>query len=159
MRRFRSYNLLLTVLGVFLTVFLASYVFAAGANKIAVMAASGDVKAMSQGSSEWKKVNFGTMLNSGDTVVTGADSYADLSFNGSSEDALVRVDPNTTMMIGAYETGQNLAAKKIALDLAMGDILVKANRLKNESQFQVRTPTSVVGVRGTGFKVQVSAEK
>lgn len=132
---------------------------AATGKNVAVTDAQGTVQVMSQGSSTWSPVAFGMMLSTGDTIKTGKDSYADLSFNGTGQDAIVRVDANSSMKIADYIVSDKIENKKIALDLAMGDILVKANQLKSESQFTVRTPTSVVGVRGTGFKVSVSAEK
>jgi hypothetical protein len=147
------------ILTVLIAIFLTSANAAGAAKNVAVTNAKGNVMVMSQGSSEWKKAEFGSMLGSGDTIKTGADSYADLNFSGNSEDAMVRVDANSTMKIDSYVAARAAENKKIILDLAMGDIMVKANKLKSESQFQVRTPTSIVGVRGTGFKVQVTAEK
>ncbi len=150
-------------LTIFVTICLLCFTAVAGiaatGKNVAVTDAQGSVQVMSQGSSAWSPVTFGMMLSAGDTIKTGKDSYADLSFNGSGQDAIVRVDANSSMKITDYVVAEKVENKKIALDLAMGDILVKANHLKNESQFQVRTPTSVVGVRGTGFKVSVSAEK
>ena len=47
---------------------------------------------------------------------------------------------------------------KTLLDLAMGEILIKAQKVHGEkSQFEVKTPTSIVGVRGTTFNVKVEA--
>lgn len=156
MRKSGIRGIILVSLGVAFLAFLGS---AYGANDVAVSDLQGDVKAMSPGAKEWKSVAFGTMLSSGDTLKTGQDSYVDLSFRGAGQDAVVRMNSDTTMKIESYVATSDINNKKIALDLAMGDILVKANKLKNESQFQVKTPTSVVGVRGTGFKVQVTAEK
>lgn len=134
--------------------------FAAEKGKdVSVIDLKGNVEVMASGSSSWTPAVFGMKLGSGDTIRTQADSYADLNFNGMGQAALVRVDANSTMKVDTYNASMQAADRKIALDLAMGDILVKANSLKNESQFQVRTPTSVVGVRGTGFKVHVSAEQ
>lgn len=132
----------------------------AATKNVAVTDVQGKAEVMSQGSGSWSPVTFGMSLSAGDTIRTAKDSYVDLKFSGSGQDdALVRVDSNSSMNITEYIASADSASKRIALDLAMGDILVKANQLKAESQFQVRTPTSVVGVRGTGFKVSVSAEK
>ena len=44
------------------------------------------------------------------------------------------------------------------LDLAIGKILISAEKLDTpDSKFEVKTPTSVVGVRGTAFSVEVEA--
>jgi hypothetical protein len=132
----------------------------AATKDVVVADVQGKAEVMSQGSSSWDPISFGMSLGTGDTIRTAKGSYVDLKFKGNGQDdAIVRVDSNSNMKITDYVASNDVANKKIALDLAMGDILVKANQLKNESQFQVRTPTSVVGVRGTGFKVSVSAEK
>jgi len=41
------------------------------------------------------------------------------------------------------------------LDLALGKVLAHAEKFEKKSQFEVRTPTSVTGVRGTVFEVSV----
>ena len=47
---------------------------------------------------------------------------------------------------------------KTLLDLAMGEVLIKAQKVHGEnSKFEVKTPTSIVGVRGTTFNVKVEA--
>jgi len=140
--------------------FTFSMAYAAEADKnVTIADMKGKVEVLSQGSSAWMPAATWMKLGSGDTVRTQDASYADLNFNGMGQSALVRVDANSSMKIDSYIAATNMTERKIALDLAMGDILVKANKLKDESQFQVRTPTSVVGVRGTGFKVHVTSEK
>ena len=50
--------------------------------------------------------------------------------------------------------------KKTLLDLSIGQVLIKAEKLDTpDSKFEVKTPTSVVGVRGTKFSVKVDALK
>lgn len=151
-----------SVLSVVLMLTLLFYGVASAASvakNVSVADVQGKAEVMSQDSSSWAPITFGMKVGSGDTIKTEKDSYVDLSFDGAGQDALVRVDANSSMKVAEYISSSNIANKKIALDLAMGDILVKASQLRNESQFTVRTPTSVVGVRGTGFKVSVSAEK
>lgn len=126
---------------------------------VTVVDIKGKVEVMSQGSSAWMPATVWMKLGSGDTVRTKANSYADLNFNGMGQSALVRVDEKSSLKIDSYIAAKEVSERKISLNLAIGDILVKANKLKDESQFQVRTPTSIVGVRGTGFKVQVSSEE
>ncbi len=50
--------------------------------------------------------------------------------------------------------------KKTLLELSVGQVVIKAERLDTpDSKFEVKTPTSVVGVRGTKFSVKVDAMK
>lgn len=128
------------------------------AKNVTLVELKGTVQVMQKGASEWVPAAVYMKMTSGDTVKTGKDSYADLNFNGMGQAALVRVGANSTMKVDTYVASASADQRKISLDLAVGDILVKANKLKTESQFQVKTPTSIVGVRGTGFKVQVSSD-
>lgn len=150
--------LILAIIAVSTFAFSMSYAIEAEKD-VTIADMKGTVEVLPQGSSALVPAAIWMKLGSGDTIKTGDASYADLNFNGMGQSALVRVDANSSMKIDSYVAAANIAERKIALDLAMGDILVKANKLKDESQFQVRTPTSVVGVRGTGFKVHVSSEK
>lgn len=132
---------------------------AGSAKDVSVVDMKGTVEVMEKGASNWVAATAWMKLGAGDTVRTGKDSYADLKFNGMGDTALVRVGENSSMKVDTYVSSKDVAERKIALDLSMGDVLVKANKLKSESQFQVKTPTSIVGVRGTGFKVHVESEK
>ncbi len=142
-----------------IVVFVLGYCAVAAGKDVTVVETKGTVEVMMEGTSSWVPATTWMKIGSGDTIRTKSDSYVDLNFNGMGQSALVRVDSNSTMKIESYLASKEVSERKIALDLAVGDILVKANKLKDESQFQVRTPTSIVGVKGTGFKVQVSAEK
>lgn len=127
--------------------------------KITIAEMKGKVEIKSAGTTSWKLATWAMRMGPGDIIRTGADSYADLSFNGMAQTALVRVEAGSEMEIETFQTSKLMKRRKILLDLAIGEVLVKANKLKQDSQFQVRTPTSVVGVRGTGFKVKVTAEE
>ncbi len=126
---------------------------------ISVVGLGGKVEAMRQGEREWIPVTLGMRLAAGDHIRTGARSYADLDFSGAAQAAVVRIGPKSSMKIDTYIASEKIENRKIKLDLAIGEILVKVNKVKDESQFQVHTPTSVVGVRGTAFEVRVSLEK
>ena len=128
-------------------------------NNVSIVGMKGKVDAMIGVASTWMPVSEGMKLGVGDTVRTGADSYVDLDFGGAGQAAVVRMGKDSSMKIDTYIASQNIENRKIILDLTIGDILVKVNKVKDESQFQVRTPTSVVGVRGTAFEVHVSLEK
>ena len=130
-----------------------------GGKNVTIVEKEGDVEVMQKGTSEWKPAEIWMKLGTGDKVKTKKNSHVDLNFNGMGQAALVRVAENSSMDIKSYVAAKEMDQRKISLDLAKGDILVKASKLKGESQFQVHTPTSVVGVRGTGFKVHVSAEE
>ena len=129
-----------------------------GVKNVSLSVVSGKVETIVQGSG-WSPAVLGMKLGSGDMIRTAKNSYAELSFNGIDQAAVVRVEENSVIKIDTYIASDKPSDRKILLDLAVGDVLVKANKVKNESHFQVRTPTSIVGVRGTLFRVRTSSEK
>ena len=65
---------------------------------------------------------------------------------------------NSQLMLRELKKDKRTGTENTLLDLAVGKILVKAQKLRDpDSKFEVKTPTSVVGVRGTNFSVQVEA--
>lgn len=158
--------------------FIASAIFisppflygAGGERNVSIIDARGKVEILARGAALWADGLPGMRLGTGDTIRTGDISYADLEFGGPSagsgpvpslsrdgkaQAAVVRIGANSSLTIDTYIASDNIEYRSILLDLALGEILVKVNKVKDESQFRVRTPTSIVGVRGTMFKVQV----
>ena len=46
------------------------------------------------------------------------------------------------------------------LDLSLGEVFIKAKKLNADKyRFEIKTPTSIVGVRGTAFSVKVESVK
>ncbi len=123
---------------------------------VTVMSISGNAEVMESGASSWIPALSGMKLGSGDTIRTKENSHLDLDFGGKAQAAVVRIAEKSTLKIDAYIASDKIEDRKITLDLAVGEVLVKVNKVKDESQFQVRTPTSIVGVRGTMFKVRTS---
>jgi len=108
---------------------------------------------------QWAPASMDMELKQGDTLRTKGNSFALLNVDGMAQTATVEVKQNSEMALA--ELAQNVQEKTQAtlLDLAMGEVLIKAKKLHSEkSRFEVKTPTSIVGVRGTTFSVTVEAE-
>ncbi|MFH1198608.1 MAG: FecR domain-containing protein [Candidatus Omnitrophota bacterium] len=105
----------------------------------------------------WIPAQIGMKLNEGDVVRTMEDSFAVIKLNGS-EAATVEVKKNSQMRLAQLTQNTDKKTQSTMLDLALGDVLIKAQKLHSEkSKFEVKTPTSIVGVRGTTFSVSVEA--
>ena len=99
----------------------------------------------------------GMTLTQGDIISTGVDSWAYLSLAGT-DTASVELDAGSEMLISELIMDEEAGTQQTLLDLAIGKILITAQKIHSEdSKFQVKTPTSVVGVRGTTFQVEVEA--
>lgn len=106
---------------------------------------------------EWKAAMPGIVLHEKDEIRTGANGYAEILMDGG-DTASLELKENSYFKfhtLGVDSTGD----KSTLLDLAIGKVLVHAEKLKNNSKFEVRTPTSTTGVRGTMFEVQVEEQK
>lgn len=100
----------------------------------------------------------GMVLNEGDMVHTKSNSTAMLNVDGSSETASVEVKANAKLKLSEMLENKKEGVQMTLLDLSMGEILIKAKKLHSEkSKFEVKTPTSIVGVKGTTFSVSVEA--
>lgn len=115
-----------------------------------------DVRALK---TEWAPAAVGMKLNQGDFIRTKANSWAIITLEGM-ETATVEVKENSQMRLAVLIESKEDDTQHTLLDLALGQILVEAKKLHSEkSKFEVKTPTSIVGVRGTKFSVTVEALK
>jgi hypothetical protein len=120
------------------------------------MDGTAEVKVPDEG--QWKAADLGMTLSEGDTVRTESDSLLVLRLEGV-ETADVEIKERTVMKLAEFFEDKDEATQRTLLDLAIGEILVTSKKLQSEkSKFEVKTPTSIVGVRGTTFSVSVEAE-
>jgi len=107
----------------------------------------------------WNPAKVGMVLHEGDAVRTSAGSWALLKLDGG-KTGTVEVKENTQLLLSELKKNDSGDAKSTLLDLAIGKILIKVQKLrKKNSRFEVKTPTSIVGVRGTVFAVEVENMK
>ncbi len=141
-----------------LVVFVGTACFAAETIREAkVMSASGDTLIKKAGDSSWAQAKVDMVVNQGDTVKTGKASSAILNLGGAGN---VEVKENSELSVAQLIKDSDTGDKKTLLDLAMGEVFIKAEKLRSkEEKFEVKTPTSIVGVRGTKFSVKVEAVK
>lgn len=159
----RAFGLALVILFLSTVVFLgASGNYASGeelkARSGTILSAAGNVN-IKKADGSWVAAAKGMKLNQNDRIRTGSMSSADIALKGDSGDSIVHVDKNSEVVIDQLVADKASGNEKTTLDVAVGSVLIKAAKLKGESKFEVSTPTSIVGVRGTGFEVSVSAVK
>lgn len=117
-----------------------------------VIEITGTVEVMTQ-ATPWQPATVGMILNQGDVIRTRAKSWAILELNGT-----VEVKENSQLKLAELIENKETGTKKTLLDLALGQVLIKAQKLQtDDSKFEVKTPTSIVGVRGTEFSVAVES--
>lgn len=93
----------------------------------------------------------GMGLAEGDRVVTGGNSWALLQID---DDKEVEVGKNTSMTISELRGSLEEGDDQTSLGLQAGKIFTKIKKKLNvRSKYEVKTPTTVMGVRGTQFFV------
>ncbi|WP_171640346.1 FecR family protein [Paenibacillus phytorum] len=121
--------------------------------RVAVIATlSGDVTIKKGGGSKSYDAYESMSLNQGDTVYTGASSSVTL--NLSNGDADVTLGENAEINVSDLNTSDG--NKKSKLKVWAGSMWVKVKSLAgSDDEFEIETPTAVMGVRGTQFFVTV----
>jgi hypothetical protein len=120
---------------------------------------NGTAEVRAAGQEKWIPASVGTVLNEGDTLKVAKQSWALLNVDDG-KIATVEVKEGSQMVIAELQADAKAETSKTLLDLAIGEVLIKAQKVHGEnSKFEVKTPTSIVGVRGTTFNVKVEAVK
>lgn len=96
----------------------------------------------------------GTHLQATDTVVTGADGAAGIAFV---DNSLLSVGPNSILAIERYAFNSTTHEGAFESSLRKGTLSVVSGKIAKQSPdaMKVKTPSSVLGVRGTEFLVRV----
>ena len=137
--------------------FIAAPVFAEVGRIAEISGIDGAVWFKKSGTAEWKGAEKGMILLENDEIKTGEGAKAEILLDVAGETGKLDLAPNTQLRIETMKKDPLTEDKTTLLDLAVGKVLVKAEKLKGSSSFQIKTPTSICGVRGTLFEVTVEA--
>ena len=106
---------------------------------------------------EGKKLpaSAGMQLRQADTIVTGADGAVGITFL---DNTLFSAGPNSVLVITKYRFDTTTHAGEFDASLNKGSLAVVSGKMVKQSPeaMRIRTPSSVMGVRGTEFVVKVS---
>jgi len=86
----------------------------------------------------------------GDTVETGKDAQAEVTFDDSST---LDLDPETRFGIGEMAKDSASGQRTVKTNLLSGELQARIAKLAQNSTFEIESPTSVAAVRGTEFIV------
>jgi hypothetical protein len=117
-----------------------------------VKVARGDVQIQRGATKSPAKVGMG--IRASDVVLTGTDGAAGLTF---SDNSLVSVGPNSVFAIDKYSFDTTTHAGEFEGSLKQGKLAAVSGKMVKQSpeSMKIRTPSAVMGVRGTEFVVQV----
>lgn len=96
----------------------------------------------------------GTAVRTSDVIVTGADGSAGITFT---DNSLVSVGPNSVFAIDKYRFDTTTHAGEFEGNLRQGRLAAVSGKMVKQApeSMKIRTPSAVMGVRGTEFVVQV----
>ena len=147
-----------------------------GKGAILIASATGKVTVIPaphySGSQEVKPVArtaiVGEPLPHGSTIITGANSEADLLLTTGS---LAKVGPNSKLLLNAFwqkdfrasakkvtDLKEETSPSRVAFKLETGDLVVDVKKLNRESSFVVESELGVAGIRGTKFGLSANSE-
>lgn len=117
-----------------------------------VKSVTGDVNLSHAG--ELRSAQTGGGILQADRIVTGRNASTTVTLK---DGTIVTVGPNSTLELAKLQFDSTTQDGNLVLHLVQGSIRVVTGWLGklHPEQVQVTTPTSVVGVRGTDFIVEV----
>lgn len=97
----------------------------------------------------------GDALRPGERITTGKDGAASLVLK---DGTVLTLGPNTTADLSQFQFDATTQEGNLVLELLQGSVRVVTGLLAkiNPDRFKVKTPTAVVGVRGTDFIVEAT---
>ena len=115
-----------------------------------------------------RDVIVGEPLPHGSTIMTGANSEADLLLTTGS---LAKMGPNSKLVLSAFwqkdfrasakkvtDLKEETSPSRVALKLETGDLVVDVKKLNRESSFVVESELGVAGIRGTQFGLSTNSD-
>lgn len=96
----------------------------------------------------------GTLVQKGDVLATGANSSAGMTFVDSSR---LSIGSNTRIEISQYRYDSTTQEGEFLTDIKRGTLYISSGSIAKQpgDAMKVRTPTTVIAVRGTTFVVRV----
>jgi hypothetical protein len=96
----------------------------------------------------------GTRLSGSDVLRTGADGSVGVTMT---DNTLLSAGPNSVLSLDRYDYDSTTTQGRFDATLSKGTLAVISGRIAKQSPdaMKVRTPTSVLGIRGTEFAVSV----
>jgi len=97
----------------------------------------------------------GAAIQTNDVIVTGADGSAGVTFT---DNSLVSVGPNSVFAIDRYSFDSTTHQGEFEGNLRQGRLAAISGKMVKQSpeSMKIRTPSAIMGVRGTEFVVEVA---
>ncbi|MCK9615593.1 MAG: FecR family protein [Candidatus Omnitrophica bacterium] len=132
----------------FFALFLFMFSVAAFAQTAKIIETKGDVQVKKEANSAWKKAKINTFLDKQAEIKTGVSAECTLTFDEEFKNILT-IKENSQIKL------ENL--KPVDISLPKGRVFSLIEDIAKVEKFEIRTPTAIAGVRGTGESVEFSS--
>jgi hypothetical protein len=113
----------------------------------------GNVSVMKAGTASWIEAQAGMSLEAGDSIKTGDDSNAEITFFDGST---IELQAGTEIEITSLDISTGTGSTTITLEQTIGNTISRVTKILDPaSRYEVETPTGVAGVRGSVMQVYV----
>lgn len=146
---------LMRTTGVFLLLFCV--LLPAAANEVVgeIVYIEGSVEIYRDGERlSWRMVDIGSLVEEFDMVQTGDNGYVEISLTQGGG-SMVTVQPETSFYFDLEDVD---GPKKTEFAMMAGSMAFRVQKLSGNEEFQVRTESVAMGVRGTNFQITVAPE-
>lgn len=122
----------------------------AQAGSASLSSVEGDVTVKVKADGTWAKGTNGMVVPEGASVKTGADGKASLTWG---EGNVVKIYPLSLIKATSVSGADK---KSSVISLESGRAMSRVQKLDSDASFELKTPTAVAGVRGTGFDTEIT---
>lgn len=135
-------------------VLLSAFVGAASANDVGQVKVTKGVVHVERDGARMPVV-VGMPIRQSDKLVTGADGTVGVTF---ADNSLLSVGPNSALAIDKFAFNASTHEGQFDASLQRGTLAVVSGKMVKQSPdaMRIRTPASILGVRGTEFVVKVA---
>ena len=127
-----------------------------GAGKAVVTLLEGDASLFKKGVTKPKALSKGNLLAQGDRVTTGTKSRVEIKLP---DNSFIRFDEKTTFVLESVAYDQKTKIKDVNINIILGKTWAKVPKFSgSKGRFAITTKTSVAGVRGTDFRMNVNKD-
>ena len=100
-------------------------------------------------------IKAGSIIQSGQLIKTGPNSFCDLQVRGGDSSAMIRLKANTELILSGRQFKEE---KKILAELKKGNGMFDLDKITSAENFETASPTAVASVRGTKYEVSVKGD-
>jgi ABC-type proline/glycine betaine transport system ATPase subunit len=154
--KFKYINCILSI-GICICLILGftSFVYAEKKKAGIITKLQGTVEVKSRDTLIFEEAKLNQALYVGDRIRTKSDGWIEITLDNNN---IITLRENSNLLIKKFVQDINSGEYKNILDMNLGKLRAKVERLKGNSVFEIHTPTAVAAARGTIIYIETTPE-